>query len=233
LCGECRQPKGKPHRIYLDLEELVDEQVASVADGLNTINMESAPPDIENLNLAVRKLRQKPNTDPAVSKVLLEAAKDLKERLAPSAERYSELKNLNEALNRQLEDLQSQIIISSDKLKKAKLSVQTEKEETKRLRLVVDRQRIAKEEAVTDNKEMQAKLEAKDKEIKLLNTKLKALSKKQNVKSTRGVEDSDSSFQVESKTELGTKPRRSKRQVTRFGDGLDIDSPRPVKKVRK
>ena len=67
LCGECRQPKGKPHRIYLDLEDLVDDQVALVADGLNGIGMESSPTDIENFNLAVRKLCQKPNTDPAVS----------------------------------------------------------------------------------------------------------------------------------------------------------------------
>lgn len=67
LCGECRQPKGKPHRIYLDLEDLVDEQVALVADGLNAINMESSPSTIERLNRAVRKLLQKSDTDPAVS----------------------------------------------------------------------------------------------------------------------------------------------------------------------
>lgn len=67
LCGECRQPKGRPHRIYLDLEDLVDDQVALVADGLNAIDMESSPIDIENFNRAVRKLCQKPNTDPAVS----------------------------------------------------------------------------------------------------------------------------------------------------------------------
>lgn len=67
LCGECRQPKGKPHRIYLDLEDLVDEQVAVVADGLSAINMESSPSAIKEFNCAVRKLRQKPNTDPAVS----------------------------------------------------------------------------------------------------------------------------------------------------------------------
>ena len=67
LCGECRQPKGKPHRIYLDLEDLADDQVALVADGLNAINMESSPSAIEKFNRAVRKLRQKPNIDPAVS----------------------------------------------------------------------------------------------------------------------------------------------------------------------
>ena len=67
LCGECRQPKGKPHRIYLGLEDLVDEQVALVADGLRTINVESSPSAIETFNRAVRKLRQKPNADPAIS----------------------------------------------------------------------------------------------------------------------------------------------------------------------
>ena len=55
--------------------------------------------------------------------------------------------------------------LSKDKLKKAKLSLQTEKEETKRLRLAVDRQRKAKEGVVIENKEMEAQLDAKAKEV--------------------------------------------------------------------
>ena len=45
----------------------MDDQVALVSDGLNAINMESSPAAIENFNRSVRKLRQKPNTDPAIS----------------------------------------------------------------------------------------------------------------------------------------------------------------------
>jgi hypothetical protein len=45
----------------------VDDQVALVADGLNAINMESSSSAIESFDRAVLKLRQKPNTDPAVS----------------------------------------------------------------------------------------------------------------------------------------------------------------------
>ena len=75
LCGECRQPKGKAHRIYLDLEDLVDDQVALVADGLRAINMDSSPSAIEKFNLAARKLRQKSNTDPAVSVSTLDSPK--------------------------------------------------------------------------------------------------------------------------------------------------------------
>jgi len=209
----------------------VDDQIALVADGLNAIDMESSPSAIENFNSAVRKLRQKPNTDPAVSKVLLDAVEDFKERMAPSAERSSELKNMNETLNRKLEDLHLQITISRDKFKKAKLSAQTEKDETKRLRLAVDRQRTAKEAMATEKKELQAKLESRDKEIKLLNTKLKVLAKKQKVTSTRSGEDPDSSFQVETKTGLNTKRRRIKRPVFNSSSS-DIDSPRPFKKVR-
>jgi hypothetical protein len=85
--------------------------------------------------------------------------------VAPAAERCLELKNLNETLNRQLEDLQSQIKVSRLTLKKAKQTVQTEKEETKRLRLAVDRQRLAKEGVVTEKKKMQAELDARDKEV--------------------------------------------------------------------
>jgi hypothetical protein len=55
--------------------------------------------------------------------------------------------------------------ISKDKLKKAKLSLQTEKEESRRLRLAVDRQREATKGVVTENREMQAQLDAKDKEV--------------------------------------------------------------------
>ena len=186
MCGECRQPKGKPHRIYLDLEDLVDNQVALVVDGLNAINMESSPSAIESFNRAVLKLCQKPNADPAVSvsslgflqnmivtlirsltsqRVLLEAAADLKERVAPFAEQNSELINQNEALNRQVEDLESQKTIFLNKLKKANLSMQTRNEETKRLRFALNRQMIANEGEVTEKKEMQAQLDGKDREV--------------------------------------------------------------------
>jgi len=49
------------------LEDLVDDQVALVADGLNAINMESSSSDVQEFNRTVRKLCQKPNADPAVS----------------------------------------------------------------------------------------------------------------------------------------------------------------------
>ena len=90
---------------------------------------------------------------------------------------------------------------------------------------------------------------------KLLERKLRALSKKQKVKSTRDVEDSDSdsSFEVESKLVrtcqlsiddrlidlnnlnqvLGAKRRQIKRRVPCFNSSSDIDVPRPVKKLRK
>lgn len=45
----------------------MDDQVALVTDGLRAINMASSPSDVEDFNRAVRKLRQKPNTDPAIS----------------------------------------------------------------------------------------------------------------------------------------------------------------------
>ena len=96
--------------------------------------------------------------------------------MAPLAEQCSEFKNLNEALNRQLQDVQCQFTISREKLKNAKLSLQTEKEETKRLRLAVDRQRKAKEVVVTENKEMQAQLDAKDKEVCLVISSLLSAS---------------------------------------------------------
>ena len=89
LCGECRQPKGKPHRIYLDLEDLVDDQVALVADGLSAINMESSPSAIEKFNRAVRKLRQKTNTDPAVSVSSLESSKYDLSLIVPSLREHS------------------------------------------------------------------------------------------------------------------------------------------------
>jgi len=238
LCGECRQPKGKPHRIYLDLEDLVDDQVVLVSDGLNAINMDSSPSDIEAFNCTVRKLRQKPNTDPEISRVLLEAVKDLKERVAPLVERCSELRNSNEALTRQVQDLQSQIKISKEVLKKAKVNTQTERDEVKRLHLAVARQRAATEVVMTDKKQLEAKVEQQDKEIKLLNTKLKALSKKPKPKSTHNVEDPDSSFQVESKTELETTRRRLKRrvaatrQINTSSSDLELDSPRLLKRFR-
>ena len=85
--------------------------------------------------------------------------------MAPLAERCSELKIRNEILNRQLEEQHSQAAIARDKLKKAKRSLQTEKEESVRLRLAFDRQRMAKNGEATEKKEMQAKLDARDREV--------------------------------------------------------------------
>jgi len=199
--------------------------------------------------------------------------KDFKERTAPLVDRYAESETRNETLNRQVEDLQSQNRISRDKRKMAELSVQTGKEEIERLRLVVERQRIAGESAMTEKNELQAKIERRDKEvlrlhclsihwysfltiglkIKLLNTKLKALSKKQKLKSTRRVEDSDASLHVEpSKTvryipvtllaradyaglnNLKQGREKYKRRVEDRATKRtsDADSPRPFKKVR-
>ena len=45
----------------------MDDQVALVADGLSAINMESSMSAIEKLDHTIRKLHQKPNSDPAVS----------------------------------------------------------------------------------------------------------------------------------------------------------------------
>ena len=55
----------------------MDDQVALVADGLSAINMESSPSAIEKFNLAVRKLRQKSNTDPAISVSSLVSPKNM------------------------------------------------------------------------------------------------------------------------------------------------------------
>jgi hypothetical protein len=85
--------------------------------------------------------------------------------VSPLAGQCLEFRNLNGALNRQLKDVESQMTISRDKLKKAKLSLQMEKEEAKRLRHAVDLQRKAKEGVLTENREMQAQLDAKDKEV--------------------------------------------------------------------
>lgn len=104
----------------------------------------------------------------STQRVLLEAVEDLKERVVPLAERCSEFQNLNDALNDQLVDMQHQMTISRDKLKRARLSLQNEKEESKRLRLAFERQRIAKEGEVTEKKEMQAQLDSKDKEVSFL-----------------------------------------------------------------
>ena len=81
------------------------------------------------------------------------------------AQQCASYKTLNEALNQQLKDLQVQNHISRDKYKKAKLSVESEKQETKRLRFAVERQRLAKEGVITEKKELQAKVEDRDKEV--------------------------------------------------------------------
>lgn len=96
--------------------------------------------------------------------------------MAPSSERYAELRSLNEALNRRLRDLESQIKLFRDKHKLAKLCVQTEKEEVKRLRIVVERQRSGREIAITEKNELQAKVEERDREVVFVPTALLFIS---------------------------------------------------------
>ena len=85
--------------------------------------------------------------------------------MAPSVERCSELKNSNEALTRQVQDLQSQIKISKEMHKRAKINAQTEKDEVKRLQLAVARQRAATEVATTAKRQLEVKVEQQDKEV--------------------------------------------------------------------
>ncbi|KAF8801412.1 hypothetical protein BYT27DRAFT_7114935, partial [Phlegmacium glaucopus] len=96
------------------------------------------------------------------------ALKRLEERAAPLADRCAEYKTLNEALNRQLEDLRSQNQISRDKYKMAKRSLQTEKEETERLRLAFERQITANKAMMKGKNETQAKLEEQGKEVNIV-----------------------------------------------------------------
>ena len=189
FCGECRQLKGNPRRIFLGLEDLVDDQVALVASGLNAATMEYSPLEMKDLNCAVRKLGQKFNTDPAVSveysspsaknkqsfnhglahqTALLQAAKDFKERLAPLAKQYSEVKKLNEALNQQVKDLESQAKTVRLRHEKAKLDMENEKEETKRLRLALERQRVLRETEQTENQALQTRVEQCDREVRFV-----------------------------------------------------------------
>lgn len=112
LCGECRQPKGIPHQIYLDLEDLADDQVVLAADRVDTMNIQCSSSDVEDF-------------DEAVSKVLLEAVEDLEKQVATSTKLCSELIDRNEVLDQQVEYLQFQI--------------RNEKEESKRLRFAVEK----------------------------------------------------------------------------------------------
>lgn len=109
---------------------------------------------------------------PFTQRALLEAVEDFTDRVAPLAEQGSELKNLNNALNRQLEDMQDQLMISRDKLKKARMSMQVDKEELKRQRLTINRERIAKEGEMAEKKEMQAQLDEKDSKVCLFSSHL-------------------------------------------------------------
>ena len=67
----------------------MDDQVALVADGLSAINMESSPSAIKKFNVAVRKLCQKSNTDPAVSVSTFDSLTYDRSLMVPSLREHS------------------------------------------------------------------------------------------------------------------------------------------------
>ncbi|KAF7323461.1 Proteophosphoglycan ppg4 [Mycena chlorophos] len=199
-CAICRKPKGRKEPIQAFLT-LVDpnplERALNVAEGLGKIGVDAPP---ESLRKAGGKIRG--------AKELLDAARDLDERLSPILEE-------SEAQMQEIETLKETIVGMEEKHKKIasaaerrKAALATERTENARFSKMLEEQDQVVAAQDAEMEELRAKLERRDNKIALLEKKLKVMSR-QAVKRPRPEnDDPDESLQIEYSMTEGKSRRR-------------------------
>ncbi|KAF7323309.1 Proteophosphoglycan ppg4 [Mycena chlorophos] len=233
-CAICRKLKGRKEPIQAFLT-LVDpnplERALNVAEGLGKIGVDAPPESLRKaggkIRGAVRHLRGSAGEE--VAKELLDAARDLDERLSPM---FAELKDTNAELMEEVEDLREQleeseaqmqeietlketIVGMEEKHKKIasaaerrKAALATERTENARFSKMLEEQDQVVAAQDAEMEELRAKLERRDNKIALLEKKLKVMSR-QAVKRPRPEnDDPDESLQIEYSMTEGKSRRR-------------------------
>ncbi|KAJ7272816.1 hypothetical protein C8J57DRAFT_1715169 [Mycena rebaudengoi] len=234
-CAICRHPKNllEPVQIYLTLGESSTEGKANaVVEDLRRIGPDSLAISVEKAGRKIRNVVRDIEMDNGVARELLDAAKDLDERIHPL---FLELDLANatiSSLNAEVEGLQQKLKaadVLEGELKQArrtlaearasyKSAVNTaeqakdcvvkERADNARLKRTVERQLSDLRSKEEENTLLRAKLTKREKRILLLEKKLKLLSRP--VKHPKpDVEDPDESLQVENSAEGIRVPRKS------------------------
>ncbi|KAF8162744.1 hypothetical protein B0H34DRAFT_692784 [Crassisporium funariophilum] len=234
LCGECRKPKQHAHQIYLDLEDIVDDDVGLVVDFLDEITVNSTPAQVQSASHRFRNSIEHNQPDADTYNSLLAAANNLEDRISPLFKQHSEIEKANEALLQRVNELQSHNQIYKEKARRSKGLIIEGNEEISRLQLAFERQRSANASKDKEIKQLEAKLTEQEKELKLGRIKLRALLKSQIRKRT--AQDPDVSLIVEAPLEDSNRrhlKRRGERISAPMKQDGDILSPNPSSKRRK
>ncbi|KAF5318127.1 hypothetical protein D9619_012195 [Psilocybe cf. subviscida] len=189
-CWVCRTPLAglAPHRIYLDAEKH-----DAVIEGLNKIDLDAPAGSVAKAGGKIQRLLNKP--DPELLQAVLDAKRDMEERITPMFEKFEQMRDENERLLTKYNEAKTKVEREKRKLGDAKKAVDAAQEDLSRQ---TERMRDykacikSKEEEIA---ELKAALELKDKQINLANKKLKVLAK-QDKKRRRQSQDGDISLQV-------------------------------------
>ncbi|KAF7294600.1 hypothetical protein MIND_00996600 [Mycena indigotica] len=207
--------------IYLTLVDPASplERATSVTENLGKINGDTAPASLQKAGAKIRQAAKGLGASDAVAQELLEAAKNLEERISPL---FTELKDANTTLLEEVQDLREQLLAVErqrheikqlkrslteidQKYKKAaasaerrKAAVASEKDENSRLSCVIAEQDEVVAEKENEAEQLRAKIERRNNRISVLEKKLKVMSR-QAAKRSRSDEneDPDESLQIE------------------------------------
>ncbi|KAF9525120.1 hypothetical protein CPB83DRAFT_562195 [Crepidotus variabilis] len=212
LCHECRQPKGAPHKVYLDFEEVVEEQRQQIIDGLNKIDMVSPGESIDKAGKKIRRFYKKCDGDPEACRPLLEAANDLQERVAPMFAKHATMKEENESLLARLHELEAMAETNKQNAKLAKILVDKEKDEAQRHYDRAQRYLSRIERKEDEILKLTQQLEEKNNAYRLLQKKTKGVDStaRKRIRLVSQPQEEDDSLVIEGKPEI-TPPKRIKR----------------------
>ncbi|KAJ7063644.1 hypothetical protein C8F01DRAFT_1133791 [Mycena amicta] len=226
-CVICRKPKkGKePIQIYLTIVDANPlERALSVTENLGKIDGDAAPASLQKAGIKIRQAIRTLQPNDTVARELLEAAKNLDERISPT---FTELKAVNANLIEEAQNLREQLKMaqsqageirqlrkslseaeqrhkkSAASAERRKAAVETEKDENARLNRVIVQQDsvVAEKEAEVDK--LRAKIERRDNRVTVLEKKLKIMSRQAAKRSRPDENDADESLQIEHSAEVG------------------------------
>lgn len=218
-CAFCRQPKGIPHQIFLNFSEpTADEKATTLADGLDRMDANSPAVSLERASRKLKDVVRHVDADTANN--LLEAARNLEERILPLSTMLELQRADNAAYQKQIASLEGKLKQTESldgkvsrlrvRLGEAEKNYETaaslaekvakraaaKQDEIGRLKESLERYRHALKNKDEEVQRTKAALELKETQVRLLNTKLKALAKSGSRPRIR-TEDPDASLLVE------------------------------------
>ncbi|KAJ3506953.1 hypothetical protein NLJ89_g6572 [Agrocybe chaxingu] len=234
VCHECKQPIGTPHRIYLHLDDLIDQQASEVVSGLRKIDLDTPAVSVERAAGRIRRMHKQSNGDPETSKALLDATKELEERIAPLYSKWAEVKRENDGLVIRLQVLEASNQHYQETTRKAKHIARYEREESERLGKRAEGYRLMLREKDIEIMKLQKELEEREKKTGLLKTKLKALTKAERHKRPPIHDSPNTSLQIGCLGTPGLPTKKLKRPKSKtLLHDLNVDPDKYPNKRRK